>query len=91
MTELEKAVDRILALYANYLQDGGGLDRFRADEDEAKYAILALIQDEVRKARIDFLSDMIIECYNHDDSMDIAKELEEERRQLEAQLSEGKG
>jgi hypothetical protein len=45
------------------------------------------LAQEANKARLDTISDMIIECYNHDNPMDIAKELIEERRRLEAQLN----
>jgi hypothetical protein len=41
------------------------------------------LAQEANKTRLDTISDMIIECYNHDNPMDIAKELIEERRRLE--------
>lgn len=59
---------------------------------EAPHSITTLFKElaerKVLEARRDTISDMIIECYNHDDPMEIAKELENERKQLEAHLEQ---
>lgn len=45
------------------------------------------VRRECLKAQIDVISDAIIECYDHDNPMDIAKEFEETRRHMEAELA----
>lgn len=50
------------------------------------YEITQLIHRHDLENRIDLISDVIIECYDYDNPMDIAKELEEERNQLQIEL-----
>jgi len=56
-------------------------------DDEAIALIQSHTDKAVLEAKRDTISDMIIECYNHDNPIDIAEELHEERRKIEAELN----
>lgn len=101
MTELEKAIDKMLQELAELvsgnqaaIHNGNFLytdARLRDDKAiaEAKQAILALIQDEVRKGRIDELKEFNYQLFSDDKDVDY-EIIQDYLKDRIAQLSEGK-
>ena len=63
--------------------------RFVGERRDIEPAFNKAIQALLIEARIDTISDMILECYDHDNPMEIAKELIQERQRLEEALTKG--
>lgn len=82
--ELSKEVSDFIAhINKNPLTSNYIFDEDDHNIDELLDKLEALITLHIREAQIDMLSDAIIECYDHDNPMDIAKELEKIRRVLQ--------
>lgn len=88
MKDLSNPIDEELA---KILDDAFGMGKnYPEDYEVLKKGMIKKAKQLLDKARIeterDVISDMIIECYNHDNPLDIAHELQKERTRIEAIL-----
>lgn len=67
---------------------GGDFTKEQYDDVMAK--LQAHLTNKLSEVRMDTISDLIIECYNHDNPMDIAEELQKERQRLATAIQEAK-